>query len=186
MNIEYLRASTAGTYQDCPWKYFLIYVVGFPSLPNKKAELGTICHHVLELLAKAKKNGYTEYNINKRTDPEYLLKICWKRYTDKNPQFNYDENDYKFCQDQVKAVIESRFDPLALKILKTEHQFEIEANIEGFEYQHKDYKTGEDRSGNMLIRGTIDLITEIAPDTIEIIDYKTGIRNDWVTGVPKD
>ena len=77
MKITSLRASTYNTYNDCPWKFYLQYVVGFPSKAGKKALLGTIVHHVLELLAKAKKTGHYKL-CDKYSDPEYLLSICFE------------------------------------------------------------------------------------------------------------
>lgn len=185
MNITNIRASTANTYQDCPWKYFLLYTIGFKSYPNKKAELGTITHHVLELLAKAKKNGYSKLYESFRTNPEYLLEICWERHTKQYPEFEYDKKDYEFCHEQVWSILNSYYNPLNLKILRTEHQFQIEANRIGFEYDHNDYITKEHKAGYIEFRGTIDLITEVDEDTIEIIDYKTGQRLDWVSGNEK-
>ena len=37
----------------------------------------------------------------------------------------------------------------------------------------------------MAIKGTIDLITKVDDNTIEIIDWKTGRRLDWATGEEK-
>ena len=37
----------------------------------------------------------------------------------------------------------------------------------------------------MAIKGTIDLVTRIDNDTIEVIDWKTGRRLDWATGEEK-
>lgn len=37
----------------------------------------------------------------------------------------------------------------------------------------------------MAIKGTIDLITKVNNDTLEIIDWKTGRRLDWATGQEK-
>lgn len=37
----------------------------------------------------------------------------------------------------------------------------------------------------MAIKGTIDLVTKIDDETIEVIDWKTGRRLDWATGEEK-
>lgn len=186
MNINNLRASTVNTYKDCPFKFFLHYVVGFPSESGKKANLGTISHFVLESLAKARKRGKTELHTSKSTDPEWILAKVWPIFTKNYPEHAYDSKDYDFCLEQVYNIINSKYNPLTLNVIKTEHQFEIEANIPGFSYDYIDYLTKKRKRGNMSFRGTIDLITEAAPDTLEIIDYKTGQRTDWVTGEIKE
>lgn len=186
MNINNLRASTIGTYKDCPFKFFLQYIVGFPSVSGKKANLGTISHFVLETMAKAKKRGKSTLHSSKSTDPEWILSKIWPIFTRDYPDHEYCQEDYDFCLQQVYNVIDSKYNPLNLKVLRTEHQFEIEANVPGFNYNYIDYKTGKTLSGNMALRGTIDLITEAAPDTLEVIDYKTGQRTDWITGGPKE
>ena len=40
--------------------------------------------------------------------------------------------------------------------------------------------------GQLAIKGTIDLVTKINDDTIEVVDWKTGRRMDWATGEVKD
>lgn len=40
--------------------------------------------------------------------------------------------------------------------------------------------------GQFSVKGTIDLITQIGPDSLEIIDWKTGSRRCWNSGVMKD
>lgn len=177
MQVNYLRASTIGTYKDCEWKFYLQYILGFPSKAGKKALLGTIAHHILEIFAKAKASGHTEYNTSKRTDIRYICRICWERYTKENPEFEYTDEDKIFVYNQVMSVVNSVYDPLKLEILRTEHQFEIDMVWPGFQIEKDSY---------MKLRGTIDLITKIDDETIEIVDYKTGQRTDWITGEEKD
>jgi hypothetical protein len=186
MQINYMRASTVGTYKDCPWKFFLTYVIGFESKAGKKALLGTIVHHVMELMAKSRKTGHYLLN-SKLNDPDFLLDVCWKHYTTKfASEFEFLKADKTFCKKQVDTVLNSKFHPFNLKVIRTEQQFELDVLRSGFEYDYKDHITGERKRGNMKLRGTVDLITEADPETIEVIDYKTGKRTDWVTGEVKD
>jgi hypothetical protein len=191
MKINFLRASSINTYHDCQWKFFLEQVCGFESMAGKKATLGTISHHVLEILAKAKKTGHYKLN-DKFTDVNYLARICWNHYANTDEGIkngivkDFAGADFKFVLDQVNAVMNSKYNPLLLDILDTEKQFEIEINRPGFEYKYENDFTSKEEEGFMKIRGTIDLVTKINDDTIEIIDYKTGERKDWVTGKPKE
>ena len=55
MLVTYLRSSSYNQYDYCQMSYFLTYVLGFQSDSGKKAELGTIVHKTLEVLAALKK-----------------------------------------------------------------------------------------------------------------------------------
>lgn len=176
MKIDSLRASGANTYLDCPWKHYLISEIGFESRQSAKTLRGTLVHNCLEILAKARKTGHDKLN-DKYTDPSYLLKICWRRHVRENPDVKMTLEDYNFCVEQINYMMLSRFNPLRLKILKTEEQFEITI---------KKPQALLPNGKHIKLRGTIDLITEIDDETLEIIDYKTGKRSDWATGEVKD
>lgn len=191
MKIDFLRASSINTYKDCQWKFFLEQVCGFQSMAGKKATLGTIAHHVLEILAKAKKTGHFKLE-DKFTNTDYLCRICFNHYA-KSPEgvkngLKYGDvgADYKFVVQQVLSVMESKYNPLLLNIIDTEKQFEIEINAPGFEHKYINPSNGQEKSGYMKLRGTIDLVVEADADTIQVIDYKTGERKDWITGKEKE
>lgn len=191
MNIEYIRSSSINTFKDCQMKFFLEYILEIPSFSGKAALLGTICHHVLEILANAKKTNHHELN-DKYVDPNYLLNICWQRYkreelSKKNGIVLDDKKDFVFCQKTIDKVLNSNLNPLLLDILETERQFVIPLKEEGFKFQYIDIISGTEKSGHYEIRGTIDLITKLDDETIEIIDWKTGSRrDDFTTGEEKD
>jgi len=44
---------------------------------------------------------------------------------------------------------------------------------------------GQKITGNLAIKGTIDLVTEVDDGIIEVVDWKTGRRLDWATGEEK-
>lgn len=77
-----------------------------------------------------------------------------------------------------------RFDPRKRKIISPERGFDI---VLPYDWAHYKVETphGIDE-GQLRLKGTIDLITEVAPGIIEIIDWKTGQRLDWGTGAVKD
>ncbi len=186
MFVEAIRSSSLSTYKDCQWKYFLEYLVGFESLAGKSALLGTICHAVLEVLAKCKKTGHYKLK-DKYSDPDYVLDICWNSYFEEYKNtFDLEKADYTFCKKIVATVLSSPLNPLELNIIATEKQFEVDIQKPAFEYKQKDILNDCVKKGFFKLRGTIDLITEIDKDTLHIIDWKTGVRKDWLTGKPKE
>jgi ATP-dependent helicase/DNAse subunit B len=179
MNVDYLRASTIGTYEDCPFKFFLHYVCNIESKGNKKAHCGTIVHHVLEIIAKNKKTGHYKLK-DKYCDPDYLLKCCWNKYTKKiYPNYEWTQKDFDFCQKMVKIVMsDPKLNPLNLEIFAIEKQFEIDILKPGFKFKEKVGDKEEIR--NFKLRGTIDLITKFDDDTLWVLDWKTGERKKWI------
>jgi len=56
----YIRSSAIGTYKLCQQQFFIRYVLGHKDLSNKRADIGSAAHKVLEAIAlvnKAKKAG---------------------------------------------------------------------------------------------------------------------------------
>lgn len=172
MNINSLRASSIESFDDCQFKYFLNNICNIDSVPNKKALLGTIVHHVLEIIAKTKKTGHYKLK-SKINNHSYLLDLCWNKYCKQHEHlFEFEKKDKTFCLQMIENVLQSDYNPLNYKILATEQQFALKINRPGF----KDFE----------LRGTMDLIVEIDKDTIGLNDYKTGLRKDWSTGKLKE
>jgi hypothetical protein len=182
MKINNLRASSINEYNNCEFKYFLNFDINIGSVAGFAAEKGTLVHLCLELMAKAKRvhrlKGKRGKPKGKRVDPEYLLDITYNRFK-KQGRFNWGEEEKQFCRKQVQNALAVPFiNPLNLKVLRTEHQFEITIKKPGFLIRG----TNE----YLKLRGTIDLITEQDKNTIHIIDYKTGKSTDWITGEDKN
>ena len=55
MIVTYIRSSSYNNYAYCEMQYFITYVLGHQSKSGKKAELGTMAHKVMEVLAGLKK-----------------------------------------------------------------------------------------------------------------------------------
>lgn len=183
MNIKFLRASSINSYRGCEFQFFMEQILELPSKSGKKALLGTIVHHVLELMAKGSKVGRKFGLI---TDHIKLLDICWNRYVKENPTMELKPADKKFCLKTIEKVLNTSYDPRNLKVLFTEKQFRIPLTADGFKYEFYNLVNGSFERGNYEIRGTIDLITEVDSDTIEIIDWKTGSRKCWNSGEVKE
>lgn len=194
MEINYFRSSSYTKWDFCPHCYFAEYVLGIRPPSNLKAELGTIVHKILEILANislAKIAGdkifkdedigginVSTYDVNKLTRQVY-------DYYKKNSIHHYIPSNSIFCKDSVKKVLDfnnGQFDPRKLKVIKAEQKFDFE-----IEKPWATLTGDEDGSGKFLsIKGTIDLITQPSYNMLEIIDWKTGKRLDWATGKEKD
>lgn len=186
MEINYGRASTLQTYDDCEFRYFLQYCCELDSPAGKKAALGTLVHLVLEILAKAKKTKHYLLQ-DKYTDPKYLLDICWKRFVSKTyPEMDWNMADYKSAEKWIMQIFNSDLNPLNFNIFAIENQFDILIDLPGFDYQYLSYKSQEIESGKFRLRGTIDLVTQFDEETLWVYDWKTGERKSWTGGGVKE
>lgn len=196
MIITYLRSSSYGTHSMCEHQYFLEYVLGYRSPSNKKADKGTIFHKVMEILAYIK---LTQQNNNKsfvddivgevkvdKYNLNTLIEKVYNYYTSRFTHHEWDVKDYKDCHAWVHKALaynEGMFDPRNSDILQPEQHFDIEIIKPWSKYK---FDTPEGvLEGHLAIKGTIDLITKVNDNTIEIVDYKTGRRLDWATGQEK-
>ncbi len=206
MLVTYVRSSSYNNWKYCEMQYFITYVLGHPSESGKKADMGTMVHKVMEVLAGLKK--YHQDNPRARilrVDDDAIGKFKCPRtelntddLVNKLIDLSIDAYEAKsahsFNQKDRAAIAEtawcflthgdSQFDPRKRNIHFPEPHFDIpiEEDWAKFEYE----KDGETVQGQLAIKGTIDLVTKINDDTIEVIDWKTGRRMDWATGEVKD
>jgi hypothetical protein len=180
----------------CEQQYFVEYVLGHRSPSNKKADKGTIVHKVLEILAYiklTKQNNNKSYNddIIGEVDIEnynfdHIIEQVYVHYTSQFKHHQWDVKDFKDCRKWSYIAIEDHkgiFDPRSRCIVQPEQRFDIEINKPWASYS---YETSDGiLEGNLAIKGTIDLITQVNDSTLEVIDWKTGRRLDWATGQEK-
>ena len=180
----------------CPMQYFIEYNLGIRSPSNKKADKGTICHKVLEILAYIKL--YTQTNTSIYIDDivgdidifnydlTSIIEQVYEYYTSRFKHHEWSAKDYKDCHLWVhKALADHNgtFDPRNRNILQPEQHFDI---VIKKPWAHYIYQTKDGLlEGDLAIKGTIDLITKVDDNTIEIVDWKTGRRLDWATGEEK-
>jgi len=225
MLITYFRSSSYNTWDYCEQKYFLTYVLGYQDSTNKKTELGTMCHKVLEVLAGLKQ-GYQNdgryyylddalgevtfthdelYNevelsddevdtVNKsRIDKniylwnvkikyghkragsvavETLIRKSFEHYSAKSIHC-FSNADFSTSRNFSWIALEHQnraYDPRFRTIHAPESKFDIEIKRPWAKYK---YLVGDQTlEGNLFIKGTIDLITEIDKDTLEVVDWK--------------
>jgi len=197
MIITYLRSSSYGTHSMCPMQYMFEYVLGIKSKSNKKADKGTICHKVFEILAHIKlcdQNNQQYYNdteilgmidIN-NYDINLIIEKVYDYYISKFNHHEWSVADYNECKKWIFKALnysDGIFDPRNKNIVQPEQHFDIEIKKEWAKYSYQT-KIGQ-INGYLAIKGTMDLIARVNDDTLEIIDYKTGKRLDWATGQEK-
>lgn len=207
MIVTYIRSSSYNNYAYCEMQYFMTYVLGYQSVSGKKAELGTIVHKVMECLAGLKKadqeaSGRTKKikitddalkevsclrsDLNSEKLVDSLLDSSFKFYTGGSVH-SWDMSDKHMCHNLIWKTLKfnkGQFDPRKRDVLAPEPHFDIPIDEDWakFEYTMPD---GKNVKGQLAIKGTIDLVTKVDDETIEVIDWKTGRRLDWATGQEK-
>ena len=192
MITTYVRSSSLNNWKYCQLQYFITYVLGHYSPSGKKADLGTITHAVFETLAICKKRTQAKKLKKMKVTQEPLGDFSFgeeELYTDAfvynvlNRSFDYyksncthnqfNSKDYDFCEKMVWDTLgynNGQFDPRNRTIIDTEPHFDIPINEPWAKFSFE----GPDGpiEGNLAIKGTIDLITELPDRTIEVIDWK--------------
>lgn len=118
---------------------------------------------------------------------DIITEKVYKYYTEKSPHHKWSPKDYKDCHAWVYKAIElnnGMFDPRNRNILMPEQHFDFEIKKPWSKYSYN-LVDGSVLEGNLAMKGTIDLITLVNEDTIEVVDWKTGKRLDWATGQEK-
>ena len=191
--ITYFRSSSFSTHSMCPMKYFNDYILGWPGEGNKAADRGTIIHKCLEVLANLKKNQqegkktYTDKDIKMRvsdkTDVDKIIERVYKYFTEAFDHHTWEESDYKTCKKLTHMALndnEGNFDPRNLNIVEVEGHFDFDIEEDWAKYKYE--VNGEIIEGYLSLKGTIDLITQLDEETLEVIDWKSGKRLNWATG----
>ena len=206
MLVTYVRSSSYNNYAYCQMQYFITYNLGHPSKSGKKADMGTMVHKVMEVLAGLKKYEQDKPKVKfLKVDDDAIGKFKCKKeelHTDdlvnqlidlsidsyaKNSPHKFSSTDRKEIATTAWCFLthgDKQFDPRLRDIHYPEPHFDIpiEEDWAKFEYE----RDGQMVQGQLAIKGTIDLVTKINDDTIEVIDWKTGRRMDWTTGEVKD
>lgn len=196
MIITYFRSSSYNTWEWCPHKYFIEYVLGVKDDGNKKAEKGNVVHKALELLAKqafAKQNNKDFWEIikgdnaqPKRKTIDSFVKVSYELYSN-NSTHEWTQEDYDDCKNWTYKAIEynnGMFDPRKLDIVEPELFFDFEI-VKPWSKYYYELPDGKKLEGYLSLKGTIDLVTKLDNSSYEIIDWKTGRRLNWATGKEK-
>lgn len=206
MLCTYIRSSSYNQYEYCQMSYFITYNLGFNQPSGKRADMGTIVHKVMEILAKTKEKIQQNLRIKKiqfqddalgsiiidknefLTDKiiDKLLNLSFDYYSNRSSHNKFTKKDredcLKMCFDAVRYN-NGQFDPRLRKIVAAEPHFDIPIDEDWAFYEYE--VNGQKVKGQLAIKGTIDLVTETEEGIIEVIDWKTGRRLDWATGEEK-
>jgi hypothetical protein len=180
----------------CEQQYFIEYVLGMRGPSNKKADKGTICHKVLEILAIIKQNQQDnidrfiddvigEVNV-KNYNLDHIIENVYGYYSKQCSHHEWKPIDFKDCKEwtyKALSLNNGMFDPRNRDILSPEQHFDILIEKPWAKYSYN--FDNEVLEGHLGLKGTIDLITRVDDNTLEVIDWKTGKRLDWATGQEK-
>ena len=197
MICTYLRSSSYNGYQSCAHQYFMEYVLGLESQTNKRAVMGTMVHKALEILAveklarQKKEKTYEDSVVGKRKldslTADELMVSSYNYYAGKYDYHVWEKADLTECLRLMNLTLDygdGMFDPRKKEILYPEYFFNIEFTENWAKYR---YVLPDDSviEGHLSIKGTVDLVTVVDKDTIEVTDWKTGQRKNWFTNKKK-
>lgn len=197
--ITYFRSSSFNNHNFCEQQFYINYVLGIPQEVNIKAHKGTIVHKVLECLAMGKKA--LQDNAENPTDDvcgkidkvemynenyvDFLLDLAYTHYTASNPDAfsNADKKDVKKWLNLALSHNDGMFDPRKREIVAPEQSFDFVINEDWAKLKNP---IGEQT--HLGMKGTMDLVTRVGPDLIEIVDWKgltidtkLPTHNGWTT-----
>jgi len=116
---------------------------------------------------------------------EYLIESVYGYYK-KHTSNKWTPISYKHVQNWVWMALDYQggiYDPRKKHIIAPEKHFEIEIKEDWAKYDY--LYQGQNLSGYLKLKGTIDLTIDSGNDLYEIVDWKTGKRLNWATGEPK-
>lgn len=118
---------------------------------------------------------------------ENLLTVSYNYYNKESPNI-FTEDSYKECLKLVNQALthcNRSFDPRNYDMYAAELPFEIELKDDWAGYVYNTPK-GEKVSGQLCLKGTIDVVYREDTNTLHCLDYKTSkAANDWASGKTK-
>ncbi len=80
---------------------------------------------------------------------------------------------------------DGRWNPMNRDVVMPEQYFDFPINEDWARYSYT-LPDGSKMNGQLALKGTVDLITRVDSNTLEYIDWKSGLRKDWATGEIKN
>jgi hypothetical protein len=103
-----------------------------------------------------------------------------------SPHHPWTRASFLQCYNCVWMALEQNnrhYDPRFRKIISPEQKFDLKIEEDWAKYSY--FYQGKQIDGYLGLKGTIDLITEVNEDTIEVVDWKFGKMFNWGKNVPK-
>lgn len=191
-----MRSSSYGSYKSCEHSYFMQYVLNYRTPSGLAASKGNITHKALELLALLKM--YEQGDITEIVDddigainpslltPEYATEIAAEHYKKVESHIVFSNRDIADCKKWTQMALDwndGTFDPRKRDVITPEKKFSIEIKEPWAAYDFT--IEGKRVVGNLVLQGTIDLVTRVDKDTLEVIDWKTGSCVDFFNNFKK-
>jgi hypothetical protein len=197
--VTYFRSSSYTCWDFCAHKFFLSYTLGMKEPSGKKATLGNMVHKALELLARKKlalQEGEKTFSdpetkvtfVTDRFDPEQAIEIGHGYYSNKETHHEWFPRDFRQVKQWMYDAMEMNggmWNPLNRTVIAPEQYFDMEIDQPWAKYAYT-LPDGNRLEGKLAIKGTVDLVTKLDENTLEYIDWKTGMRKDWASGKPKE
>lgn len=200
MDLHALSPSRINTYKDCEFKYFLTYHLRIPEAreSNIYGIKGNAVHEALEYRANAIRGEKENANKNyKQTLKNFYAKTeLWKLDNGIRKGKGFTHPVEKYCEacpwatkggkcsiakipfKDVEGCPKPNFeDDLALveKAIKSKDYPLLDRKILGAEVKYElTIPADENYPYPIVLKGVIDLVTELDSETLEITDYKSG------------
>lgn len=195
IQLKKLSASSINSFDACQLKWFIQYVLGYREPSGKAAVLGTICHYVLECIAKSKilrQSGEPSVEdeivgeIRQTYDLDEWINTIYNYYVDLEKHLVFDDKDYREVRKNIeKAQAHHLFPERHNHIIEPEGGFFLPIDKMWAKFSY--LTNGQIEEGNILLNGFIDLIFRDKNGMLNFIDYKFGSSTkDWATDKEKD
>lgn len=160
-----ISASRLSTWLSCRWQYYCKYHLKLPDVSYPKTLLGSCIHEVLELISCPSKQGkrrlYISHSLNTKVLHPVIIKLFYKLFKRfKIPEtIGAGDKELNLKELGLKLLVDAfcRGYDIDLKVLDVEKKFDIQV------------------SENVSIKGFIDKVCELSEDTLELVDYKSGV-----------
>lgn len=165
MNHIAISASRLSTWLSCKWQYYCKYNLKLPDVSNPKTLLGSCIHEVLELIScpskQEKRKKYIIFSVQSKELHSVIIRLfnrLFKRYAITEVVGKGDK-ELNLRELGLKLLVDAfcRGYDVDLKVLDVEKKFDIQV------------------SENISIKGFIDKVCELSEDTLELVDYKSGV-----------
>lgn len=199
MLVHHLRSSSYGAFDWCEHKYLIEYVWGTKSPSGKAADVGNVVHKALELLARQKlavQLGQETFSDDElgfsypagSVTPEVALDSGYRHYSTLQTHHEWTDEDRDLAWQYLQHTLNfngGMFDPRLRDVVEPELFFDIELPYDWAEYEQYDPYLQKMVRGRHGVKGTMDLLTRIRPGLLELVDWKTGARKNWITHAEK-